>query len=159
MKKILILTACFVLLVSAAVLVHADGPGFHRRGFSHGEHGDMARHIEFVVKALDLTAEQEAAARKIHEEVAAKAKPLAEQRHEQWREIHEMLESGSADATAVGQRLIAAHATREQLEALHKEAMEKFSTLLNAEQLEKFQKFHEMHRGREGSGFRMRGDG
>jgi hypothetical protein len=37
--------------------------------------------------------------------------------------------------------------------------MEKMSALLNAEQLEKFKKLHEMHGDREGFGFRMRGHG
>jgi Spy/CpxP family protein refolding chaperone len=163
MKKTLILTAGFVLLVAAAAFVHADGPGGHRRmGFMHGEHGphgDMSEHAEHIAKALDLTDEQKAAARTIHQEVAEKARPLAEQVHQQWREIHEMLEGGTADATAVGQRVIAAHAAREQLKALHEEAMEKMSALLNAEQLEKFKKLHEMHGDREGFGFRMRGHG
>ncbi|HEY7214710.1 MAG TPA: periplasmic heavy metal sensor [Thermoanaerobaculia bacterium] len=155
MKKILTLAFGLVLLVAAAFALHAQGHEFHHRmGMMHG---DMEQHEELMAKALDLTDEQKAAARKIHEEVAAKAKPLMEQSEQQWQEIHDMLESGSPDATAIGQRVIAAHATREQLSALHEEAMAKFSALLNADQLEKLKKFKEMHE--RGEGFRGHGPG
>jgi Spy/CpxP family protein refolding chaperone len=152
MKKILASSFGLALLLAAALAIHADGPGFRHR---MGPHGDMSRHAEFLAEALDLTAEQKAAAEKIHNEVAAKAEPLMEQRHQQWREIHEMLDSGSTDATALGQRLIAAHAVGEQLKALHEDAMARISALLNAEQLEKFKKIQERHHGRDGEeGFR-----
>ena len=141
-KKIFAAAFGFVLLLAAAFAIHADGPGFRHR---MGRHGDMAEHHEHVAKTLGLSEEQRAAAKKIHEEVAAKAEPLQEQIHQQWKEIHEMLDSGSADATAIGQRMISAHATRQELKTLHEEAMSKFSALLNAEQLEKFKKLHERH--------------
>jgi Spy/CpxP family protein refolding chaperone len=156
MKKILALAFGLALLVAAAFALHAQGPDFHHRMGMHGDmmHGDMAQHMEFMAKALDLTDEQKAAAQKIHAEVFAKAKPLMEQSEKQWQEIHDMLESGSPDATAIGERMIAAHATREQLSALHEDAMAKFSALLNADQLEKLKKFKEMH---EREGFRRHG--
>jgi Spy/CpxP family protein refolding chaperone len=147
-KKILAFTFGLALLVAAAFALHAEGPGCpHSMGMMHGGmmHGDMEQHMEFMAKALDLTDEQKAAAKKIHAEVFAKAKPLMEQSEKQWQEIHDMLESGSTDATAIGQRMIAAHASREELKALHEDAMAKFSALLNAEQLEKLNKFKEMH--------------
>ena len=152
MKKILALAFGLALLVAAAFALHAQGPDFHHRmGMMHG---DMEHHEEFIAKALDLTDEQKAAAKKIHQEVAAKAKPLMEQSEKQWQEIHDMLESDSPDATAIGQRMIAAHATREELASLHEDAMAKFSALLNADQLEKLKKFKEMH---EREGFRRHG--
>lgn len=158
-KKILAAAFGFALLLAAAFAIHADGHGDRHRmgGPGHGGHGDMSQHHEMIVKALGLTEEQRAEAKKIHEEVAAKAESLMEQRHQQWKEIHEMLEGGNPDATAIGQRMIAAHASGEQLKALHEDAMAKFSALLNAEQLEKLKKLHEEH---EGEGFRhMHGPG
>ena len=152
-KKILAAAFGFALVLTAALAIHADDPGFRHR---MGRHGDMAEHHEQVAKALGLTEEQRAAAKKIHEEVAAKAEPLMEQQHQQWKEIHEMLDSGSTDATAIGQRMIAAHASRQELKALHEDAMAKFSALLNAEQLEKLKKIHEDH---EHEGFRRHGPG
>jgi Spy/CpxP family protein refolding chaperone len=157
MKRILVFAGLAFLLATVVFGQH-DGPTFHRR---MAMHGDMSEHLEFVAKALDLTAEQKATAERLHTEMAAKAKPLMEQHHQQWREVHEMLDADNPDATAIGERMIAAHASREQLKAIHEEAMTRFSAVLNAEQLEKFKKFQEMHRDHdgEGHGFRMRRHG
>jgi Spy/CpxP family protein refolding chaperone len=151
MKRILTAAFCAAVLLGAAFVVRAQGSAFHHR---MGSPDDMARHEEFMAKALDLTAEQKAAAQKIHTEVAAKAKPLMEQARQQWEEIHALLEKDNPDPTEIGQRVIAAHATREQLEALHQDAMTKFSALLNADQLAKFKQFQEMHHEHEGFDFR-----
>ena len=151
MKRILTLALSAVLLLGATVVLAQ--PGFHhkRGGPERGMagHGD---HAEFLARALDLTDEQKAAAKTIHEGVEAKAEPLMEQHREQMEEIHALLEGANPDATQIGQKMIAAHATREQVEALHEEAMAKFSALLNAEQLEKLKKIKEMHHGPEGFG-------
>jgi Spy/CpxP family protein refolding chaperone len=160
MKKILALCFGAVLLVGAALALHAQGPGsMHHMGGHGGHMGAMggADHmkgmVEFISKALDLTDAQKAAAKKIHEEIASKAEPLMEQHHQQREEIHALLDGANPDATEIGQKVIAAHATGEQLKALHEEAMAKFSTLLNADQLEKLKKIHEMHGGHEGPEF------
>lgn len=147
MKKILTLALSAVLLLGATVLLAQ--PGFHHRG-GPGR-GDHAEHL---ARALDLTDEQKAAAKTIHEGMEAKAEPLMEQHREQMEEIHALLDGANPDATQIGQKMITAHATRQQLKALHEEAMTKVSALLNAEQLEKFKKIQEMH-GEHGSmGFR-----
>jgi Spy/CpxP family protein refolding chaperone len=158
MKKIFALCFGAVLLVGAALALHAQGPGsLHRMGGHGGHMGAMdADHMkgmeEFLAKALDLTDAQKAAARKIHEEIAAKAMPLMEQHRQQMEEVHALLDGANPDATEIGQKVIAAHATGEQLKALHEEAMAKFTPLLNADQLEKLKKLHEMHGGHEGFG-------
>ena len=150
MKRIAV-PAFAALLLGAGLVAWAHGPG--GPGKMHGGmHGMHAEHMEHMARALELTDEQKAAAKKIHAEVFAKAKPLMEQSEKQWQEIHDMLESGSTDATAIGQRMIAAHASREELKALHEDAMAKFSALLNAEQLEKLNKFKEMHEREGGRG-------
>jgi Spy/CpxP family protein refolding chaperone len=159
MKKILALGFGAVLLVGAALALHAQGPGsVHRMGGHGGHMGAMggADHmkgmVEHISKALDLTDAQKAAAKKIHEEIAAKAEPLMEQRHKLMEEVHALLEGANPDATEIGQKMIASHAVGEQLKALHEEAMTKFSTVLNADQLEKLKKMHEMHESHEGFG-------
>jgi|SRR6185295_1129846 len=155
MRKIFTSAFCAALLLAAALVAGAQEPRLHHR---MGAPDDMARHEEFMAKALDLTEAQQAAAKKIHEDVAAKAKPLMEQQGQQWEQIHALLDSDNPDATELGQRMIAAHATGQQLKALHEDAMAKFKTLLNADQVEKLEKFEAMHREHEGSGFR-RGPG
>lgn len=147
MKRILTLALCAVLMLGATVLLAQ--PGFHHRG-GPGKGG----HADFLARALDLTDEQKAAAKEIHEGVEAKSEPLTEQHREQMEEIHALLDSANPDATQIGQKMIAAHATRQQLKALHQETMAKFSALLNAEQLEKFKGFQERHHGPEGFGHR-----
>jgi Spy/CpxP family protein refolding chaperone len=147
MKRILTLALTAILLLGATVLLAQ--PGFHHRsGPGRGGHAD------FLARALDLTDEQKAAAKEIHEGVEAKAEPLMEQHREQMEEIHALLDGARPDATQIGQKMIAAHATHQQLKALHQEAMAKVSALLNAEQLEKFkefqEKFQERHHGPEG---------
>ena len=48
------------------------------------------------------------------------------------------------DAATLGQKMIAAHATREQMKALHTEFETKFSALLDSDQQVKFQKMQAM---------------
>ncbi len=151
MKRILTLALCAVLMLGATVLLAQ--PGFHHRG-GPGKGG----HADFLARALDLTDEQKAAAKEIHEEAEAKAETTREQHREQMEEIRAFLDGTNPDATQIGQKMIAAHATRQQLKALHQEAMTKLSALLNAEQLEKFkgfqEKLQERHHGPEGFGHR-----
>lgn len=153
MKKALTSAFGLALLLTVAFVARAQGPDFHHR---MGSPDDMAHHEELMAKALGLNDEQKAAAKKIHQDVAAKAKPLMEQQRQQWEDLHALLDSDNPDATEVGQRMIAAHAAGAQLKALHEEAMAKFKALLNADQQEKLQKFEEMHREHEGFGFRRR---
>jgi Spy/CpxP family protein refolding chaperone len=150
MKKILTLGFAAALVVGAALALHAQGPGFHHKGGHMGHMGGpegMAEMGAFLSKALSLTDAQNAAAKKIHEETFAKAGPLMEQQHQQKEEIHALLDGANPDATEIGQKMIAAHATDEQLKALHEAAMAKFSALLNADQLEKLKNLKEMHHG------------
>ena len=150
MKKILTLCFAAALVVGAAFALHAQGPDFHHKGGHMGHMGGpegMAQMMEHVSKVLSLTDTQKAAAKKIHEETFAKAGPLMEQQHQQREEIHALLDGANPDATEIGQKMIAAHATDEQLKALHEAAMAKFGALLNADQLEKFKNLKEMHHG------------
>ncbi|HEX9942286.1 MAG TPA: Spy/CpxP family protein refolding chaperone [Thermoanaerobaculia bacterium] len=139
MKRILTLSFAAVLLLAAGI-AWSEGPVRERIARMHH---DMHEHFG---EDLNLTDEQKAAAKKLHEEVAAKAEPLLDQHHQQWREIHEMLDAGNADATEIGRRMIAAHAIHQQVKALHDEAETRFAALLTAEQLEKFKEHQERRR-------------
>jgi Spy/CpxP family protein refolding chaperone len=142
MKRILTLGFVAVLVVGTALSLHAQGPGFQRRGPS----GMMHSHGEFLAKALDLSDEQKVAVQKLIEDLESKAQPLSEQHRQQMEEVHALLEGANPDPTVVGQKVIAAHASREQLEALHDDFKAKLSTLLTPDQLEKAKKLHDMHR-------------
>ena len=137
MKRILTLALAAILLAGVAAFaagVH-DGMWKHRGG--PGEMG--AHHAAMIAQALDLTDAQKAAAKTLHEELAAKAEPLMEQHHQQMAEIEALLDGGNPDAAEIGQKVIAAHATRQQLKTLHEGFKSRFSALLNADQLAKLQ--------------------
>ena len=129
-KKILFsLIAALVLVTGAAlagehfkqVMVHGEGgPGMM--------HGGMG-----FIQELGLNDEQKEAAKQIHEEIWAKVEPLAEQHHQQFEEIIALLDAGNANATEIGQKAIAAHASLKQIQALHEEGMERFKALLTEE--------------------------
>jgi Spy/CpxP family protein refolding chaperone len=150
MKRILTYSLCAALvLLGAAFAVHAQGHGgFHGKMGGHmaGDHmAGMEHHEEMMAKALDLTADQTAAAKKLHAELLAKAQPLMTQHHQQMDEIKTLLDGASPDATEIGQKMITAHATGQQLKALHEDFMARFSTLLTADQKTKLGQMKQMH--------------
>lgn len=151
MKKFVLALSALLVIGTAAVFAGQGmhgGHGFHKRGERGGDHwGRMGAHI---AKALDLTVSQQAAARQLHQEAADKVKPLREQHREQMAEVHELLDTASPDPTVVGQKLIAAHATRDQIKAIHEDTMTRFSALLNAEQKAKLAELHERFGERHG---------
>ncbi|MFY9826805.1 MAG: periplasmic heavy metal sensor [Thermoanaerobaculia bacterium] len=140
MKRTLTLFLGAILLVGASAF--AAGAGSHWAG-GHGKM--MQQHAAYLAKALNLTPDQQAAAKKLHDDMAAQAQPLMAQRRQQMQQIHSLLDSGSADAADVGQRMIDAHATQKQLKALHDDLKTKFTALLNPDQLEKFQQIQAAH--------------
>ncbi|HTG32003.1 MAG TPA: Spy/CpxP family protein refolding chaperone [Thermoanaerobaculia bacterium] len=152
MKRILTYSLCAALvLMGAAFAVHAQGHGgLHGKmmgGHMAGGHvaGMEGHHEEMMAKALDLTADQTAAAKKLHAELLAKAQPLMTQHHQQMDEIKTLLDGASPDATEIGQKMITAHATGQQLKSLHEDFMTRFSTLLTADQKTKLEKMKQSH--------------
>jgi len=138
MKRTFALFLGAILLVGAsAFAAGAEGVGGHARMMHH--------RAAFLTKTLNLTADQQVAAKKLHEDLAAQAQPLMAQHRQQMQEIHALLDGGSADAAAIGQKTIDAHATGQQLKALHDDFTTKFSALLNPDQLTKFQQIQAAH--------------
>lgn len=143
-KRVLFsLLAALVLVAGAAlagehmkrVMIHGGpgGPGGHMAGL----HGFIAE--------LGLSEQQKEDAKQIHEEIWAKVEPIAKQHHQQFEEIHALLDAGNANPTEIGQKAIAAHATMKQVEALHQEGMERFKALLTEEQKEKLEALEKEH--------------
>lgn len=145
MKKTVLfaLLAAFVLAGGMAVA----GETFHKmHGGGGGPHEMMMRHGGMpLFEELNLTAEQKESTKQLHEELMAKAHPVMEQHRQQMEEIHSLLDAGNANATEIGQKMIAAHATRKQLETIHEEGFERFKSLLTAEQQEKFEELKKEH--------------
>lgn len=146
MKRFLTYSLCAALvLLGAAFALHAQEHGFHGM---HGKAGMAGHHEEFVAKALNLTADQKAAAKKLHAELLAKAEPIMTQHHQQMDELKALLDGANPDATEIGQKTIAAHATRLQLKALHDDFKTRFSALLTADQKAKLQQMEQTHHDR-----------
>jgi Spy/CpxP family protein refolding chaperone len=119
--------AAAALLVSVAFAQGPGGPGGH----GPGGHGSMLDHL---VTALNLTAAQKATATQLHSDMVTKSMPLMQQSHQQWTELHTLLDGANPDATELGQKLIAAHATETQLKALHDNFVTQLSAILTADQ-------------------------
>jgi Spy/CpxP family protein refolding chaperone len=134
--------------LALAVAVAVIGVAAHAAPAGHGgpHHGmDKAEHLARLATALGLSDQQKAAARKLHEQTAARAAPLREQARLQHDEIEAMLESGSADPAELGQRLIEMHATHKKVEALHAQTFASFRAQLGAEQRGKLDELHKSH--------------
>jgi Spy/CpxP family protein refolding chaperone len=142
MKRTLTFFLGAVLLVGATAF--AAGAGNHWK--TAGDPAQMAQHhAAFLAKALNLTADQQAAATKLHADLAASAQPLSVTHRQQMQEIHTLLDNGSASAAEIGQKMIDAHVTGQQLKALHDDFNTKFGALLNPDQLAKFQQIQAAH--------------
>ena len=133
-------------------MVHAGQSAFGMHdGMRGGMHGGGR-----MADSLNLTADQQTAAKKLREDMRAKAEPLMDQVRQQMDELETLLDTAHPDATEVGNKVLAAHATREQLRALHDSFETKFGALLNADQLAKFQQLQSQRKewgGRHGFGF------
>ncbi len=139
MKKIL-LGLCAVLVVSgmagmAGVAVAGDR--------AHGPRM-IQMHHQFA-EALELTEDQKAAVKPLHEELRAQSEPVMEQLHRQMEELHALLDTANPNPTEVGNKAIAAHATRGQLKALHDDFKTRFSALLTGEQKAKLAEMDAKH--------------
>jgi Spy/CpxP family protein refolding chaperone len=147
-RKILFSLIAALVLVTGAALAgeHFKKVMVHGGGVGHGEGGPRMMHDGHrYSEELGLNEEQKEAAKQIHEEIWAKVKPIAEQHHQQFEEIHALLDAGNANPTEIGQKAIAAHATMKQVHALHEEGMERFKALLTEEQKEKLEALEKEH--------------
>lgn len=113
--------------------------GMHRMLFK----GDGPPPIVDRLKThLDLTADQESAARDLETQLRETMKPLHEQLMTLQSDLDKALDSG-ADAATVGNAAIAAYKVRKQAEAAHQEFHQGVAELLTPEQKAKFDSFHQ----------------
>jgi Spy/CpxP family protein refolding chaperone len=152
--------------VLAVALLAASGAGVAAQQQMKMRHGGAAgmppgpRHAHLEAM-LDLTDAQKASLKAVHEEQRQAAEPVFEELRGLHEAIEQALESGAPDATAIGEKTIAAHAARKRLEQLHAAGREKLVALLTDEQREKFEAFEKQHgeMGGPGPRMRMRGPG
>ncbi len=99
---------------------------------------------------LDLSDEQIEAAAAIRESVHAEMTATRDERGTLRDELKAALESDDPDATAVGQLVIELHGLRQHTRATLEGAESAFAAILTAEQLEKWENFKELRKGRRG---------
>ena len=138
MKTKIALAAVAALVLGFGSHAVFAGPGHHGPHMKAGMHD----HFDRLATALKLTDQQKAAAEKIHDQADQVGAPLESQMKTQHDEIDAMLESGKADPTVLGNKMIAVHAVHKKLEALHRDARTKFIALLTAEQRATLDKMH-----------------
>lgn len=137
----IILLAALAVLVSTAVFAQ-HGPVFHKR--MHGPGGEGMAGV--LAERLNLNEEQKASVKTFTEQLHSEIAPLGEQTRTLHEEIQKELASGNPNATAIGERVIAAHAIREKMKAAHDAFKERLVSILDEEQKKKAEEMHErMH--------------
>ncbi|MET0556868.1 MAG: Spy/CpxP family protein refolding chaperone [Vicinamibacteria bacterium] len=104
-------------------------------------------------RGLDLTEEQRTQVKAIFEEQRKASEPQRAQMHELRKQMREQLDSGKADASAIGQLAIQTHAIGSQLHEGRERAFERVSAILTPEQKAKLEQM-KSERGKRGFGRR-----
>ncbi len=135
----LLIAVALAVVAAASDRAHADAgpPCAH-----HGPSMSPADHLDRLIPVLGLTADQQAAARKLARDATARTEPLTRQAGAQHDEIRALLDSSSPDPTRIGHKVIAMHAIHDQLEAIHRQEMARFEILLTPDQRARLAKLH-----------------
>jgi Spy/CpxP family protein refolding chaperone len=115
---------------AASATAQPFGPGEGRRG-PEGMHGPG--------RFLELTEEQQAAARELFEQQRPQREALRAELRENRQALRQALEGGSPDPCVVGELVIEGHALEERGRAQREESKEALGALLNAEQKRKLE--------------------
>jgi Spy/CpxP family protein refolding chaperone len=123
--------------LGAAVLLGASGAA--AQPFGPGEGGPGSRGFRGPGRILDLTEDQQVAAREIFEQRRPQMEALHEDLRENRRALRDSLESGNPDATLIGELVIEGHALRERGRTLREESKKALEAILNDEQKRKLE--------------------
>jgi Spy/CpxP family protein refolding chaperone len=160
--------AAALLLIAAAASAQGPGrgpgPGFGPGDGPQGPGGPGMgigmRDGSCLIDYLGLSDEQVAAWQNLRDQLHATLEPIREQRVALHERIQAALTSEGADACAVGQLMVQAHALGDQMRAAREANQTSFVALLTAEQQTKYQQFKEVRgmcrgdRGQRGAGMR-----
>jgi len=145
MKRTIVAIATFVLLVAGAAFGQNRGfgppPGSNQNGASVQPADGPGPMGGVLIDFLGLTEDQQAQWQSLHEATRATIEPLIEQQRTIREQIHTALESGSADATAIGELMIQEYGIGEQIRATHESLQTSLKALLTADQQVKFEAF------------------
>jgi len=137
-KYLLALTAVLVLLAVPAVALAE-----HAAAAPH--EAMMAMHFQKVAQKLNLTEEQQTAAKQMFQDLKAKMAPI----HQAQQALHTQLKSALAvpnpDAATVGQVVIQIHQNRAQLKPVMEAFHQQFEALLTPDQLTQYKQMLAAH--------------
>ena len=145
---LLALAATLVLLAVPALTLaeNAAQAGQAAAGTAGSQHEAMFEaHLQKMAQKLNLTAEQQATAKQLFQDLKAKAAPI----HQAQQALHTQLKSALAvpnpDAATVGQVVIQIHQNREQLKPVMQGFHQQLEALLTPDQLAKFKQMQAEH--------------
>jgi Spy/CpxP family protein refolding chaperone len=128
------------LLLSTALTAAPRGNGENASSANAGAANRGTRgFVASLTRALSLTTEQQAAVTTLYNTLQTNLETIRDQQEAQREEIRTLLEGDNPDPLVIGQKVIAAHATREQAEALFDTFVTQVSALLTPTQLERFE--------------------
>lgn len=147
MKRSLILGFAATLLLSTALTAAPRGNQSNNRNNGGSSSSNTAGtpatrgggFVAGLTRALSLTAEQQTAITTLYNTLQTNLQKVRDQHETQIEEIHTLLDADNPDPLVIGQKVIAAHATREQGEALFETFATQVSALLTPDQLTKFE--------------------
>jgi Spy/CpxP family protein refolding chaperone len=121
----------------AAPAAAATAPSQHEAMFE--------AHLQKMAQKLNLTEEQQAAAKQLFQDMKAKVAPI----HQAQQALHTQLKAALAvpnpDAATVGQAVIQIHQNRAQLKPLMQSFHQQMEALLTPDQLAKFKQMQAAH--------------
>jgi Spy/CpxP family protein refolding chaperone len=94
-----------------------------------------------LAQYLGLTSDQQTAWRAAHDDFRIATQPLHDQQQAAQKKVHDLLSSGSTDATAIGNAMLAVRAIEDQIKAAHDAMETKLEAGLTAEQKTKYEAF------------------
>ncbi len=142
--KLAVLAAASFGWISLAA-AQGPGPGHegHMRhggpgggpGFEHGPGGPGGPGMGMLIRRLDLSEEQQAQLKAIHEKERTAAEPLLKAAGEAREAFEKALEGDNPNPAAVGQAALNMRNAKRAVEAHHKATFEQVKSILNPEQL------------------------
>jgi Spy/CpxP family protein refolding chaperone len=114
----------------------------------------FARHLEHLSQKLNLTAEQQASAKQLAQDLAAKVTPIHQAQRALGTQLKAALAVPNPDAASVGQLVIHMHQNRAQIKPVIDSFHQQFEALLNPDQLTQYKQMLAAH-----SSFRHHGAG
>ncbi len=138
----------------APVVAVAQAPRGERYGERHrehhGEHRGRSHMKERVVQYLELDEQQLAAWNEIQDEIDSLERDSVAELRDIHRRIDDELASADPDAESLGLMMIEAHGSRQALRTLREDFNERVTSILRADQLERWEALRAMRpeRGR-----------